>query len=101
MVSYKAIRGTDSIACALRDAAATLDTDAAKGGLESAAVRRTSRPGGVEDGLWVGDLSTDVFEPVRHRRRRGGPWVELQSVEEAAARLRRFLAERPDLGVGG
>jgi hypothetical protein len=96
LVRYSKIPGEDETARALHDAGRALDVDAATGGLEARALRRKTGFRGVEDGLWVGDLSTDVFEPVRRRRRRS-QWEVVQSVEEATAQLRQFLVERPDL----
>ena len=95
MYSYKRIPDHDAIARELLAAETELEGPAAACGLEVAAYRRTSASGRVEDGLWVGDSSIDVFEPVR-RRRRGG-WEEVETVQEAAALVRRFLSERPDL----
>ena len=97
MYSYVEIPDQDETARALREAGHLLDVEAVRGGLEAAAVRRKSRPGGEEDGLWVGDLSTDVFEPVRRRRQRRLQWEQVQSLDDAAARMREFLAQRPDL----
>lgn len=51
----------------------------------------------VEEGLWVGDKWTDVFEPVRVRWMLGTSWRELQSVSEAAAKIGTFIDTRPDL----
>ncbi|MDH3294263.1 MAG: hypothetical protein OER95_08065 [Acidimicrobiia bacterium] len=51
----------------------------------------------VEEGLWIGNLSTDVFEPVRWRRFFSKEWIEIQSVPSAAAAIGEFLRERPDL----
>jgi hypothetical protein len=51
----------------------------------------------VVEGLWVGDLWTDVFEPVRARTILSDHWSEQQSFEEAAAKIGDFLLRRPDL----
>jgi hypothetical protein len=50
----------------------------------------------VVQGLLVSDNWTDVFEPVRTRRRFSDHWTEVQSVQDAAAKIGVFLRERPD-----
>jgi hypothetical protein len=65
--------------------------------LEVVAYRRRRWLVTVVEGLWVGDLWTDVFEPVRTRSVFGGQWTERQSVEQAAAKIDEFLRSRPDL----
>jgi hypothetical protein len=65
-------------------------------GLTVHAVRRRTLWSVVE-GLWVGDNWTDVFEPVRARRRFGHVWTEVQPVAAAAASIGDFIRERPDL----
>lgn len=54
----------------------------------------------VTEGLEVADNWTEVFEPVRKRRRFTSRWTTLQPVQEAAAQIGTFLRERPDLGRG-
>ena len=48
-------------------------------------------------GLGVGDLWTDVFEPVRHRLPWSRTWQVRQRPSEAAAKIEWFFANRPDL----
>jgi len=67
--------------------------------LEVVAVRRPRGLMTVVEGLAVGDNWTDVFEPVRERRRFSGRWTELQPVKDAAASISVFLRERPDQRV--
>ena len=64
--------------------------------LKVIAERRSTGMLTVSEGLAVGDRWTDGFEPVRKRRIYGGPWTEVQTVEEAVARIEAFLRERPD-----
>lgn len=67
-------------------------------GLEVRPIRRSSIPRfKVEEGLWIGDKWTDVFEPVRVRRMLSTNWRELQTVSEAAAKIGTFVDTRPDL----
>ena len=51
----------------------------------------------VTEGIEVADNWTDVFEPVRKRRRFTTRWTPIQSVQEAASQIGQFLRERPDL----
>jgi hypothetical protein len=50
----------------------------------------------VTEGLVIADHWTDAFEPVRRRGLFGGEWTAIQSVDEAATTVGRFLRERPD-----
>ncbi len=50
-----------------------------------------------EQGLWIGDRWTDVYEPVRHRWLWSSKWREMQPVTEATNNIGRFVSERPDL----
>ena len=69
------------------------------GGLTSkvrAARRRSWVNRTVTEGLAIADNWTDAFEPVRRRNVLGGEWTSIQTVDEAAATVARFLRERPD-----
>ncbi len=67
--------------------------------LEVRANRQQTGLSGVSEGLAVGDKwDNDVFEPVRHRRIFGRHWREVQTLEQAAEGIEKFLRERPDLG---
>ena len=50
----------------------------------------------IAEGLAVWDNWTDVFEPVRERRRWCGTWIAVQTLEKAAEQIEAFLRERPD-----
>ena len=60
--------------------------------------QRTLRAWRVVEGLRAADNWTDVFEPVRRRRFFGRRWTEIQPVQQAAAKIGRFIRDRPDLG---
>jgi hypothetical protein len=89
--------GGDPTWDAIVAAADQLTRDA--GGLTSkveAARRRSWASRTLTEGLAIADHWTDAFEPVRRRGLFGGEWTTIQSVDEAAATVGRFLRERPD-----
>lgn len=77
-------------------AAEQLDQSGAMNPFEVEALRRRTLLSTV-DGLWLGDMWTDVFEPVRRRFHLFGRWRQVQSIDEAEAGLEVFLRLRPDL----
>jgi len=89
--------GRDATWDAMVAAAEQLTREA--GGLTSkvrAARRRSWGNMTVTEGLAIADNWTDAFEPVRRRSTFGGQWTAIQTVDEAAATVGRFLRERPD-----
>ncbi len=106
MSSYAAYKklprepGRDLVWDAMWTVAKRLSARATESAIEVQAVRRRSLRGwSVTEGLWFGNLWVEGFEPVRKRRLLGERWYEVQPVQDAAAKVGRFLRERPDLAA--
>jgi site-specific recombinase XerC len=90
--------GSDSAWSAIYEVADRLNQGVGDSTLEVRASRRRSfLAWSVTEGIEVMDNWTDVFEPVRRRRLMSSKWQEIQPVEQAAANIRSFLRDRPDL----
>jgi hypothetical protein len=96
-VSWRAKVDLQRAAASLAVVAASLAVRDPDGRLTVDAERRL-RGLYVVEGLTATNNWTDFFEPIRRRWLWSRRWRHLQSVEEAAAHVERFLQRRPDLG---